>query len=215
MINHVRLLNMKSFVSLAPMLELLAVGTLLVACSNSEARFAKEIPGVWQGTPETFSDNSAITASIIDTYEFSPASMSAHETLAGAVTVSGMVNVTTQVVDSAYVEPVQLSVAAHTTISGTWTVVDDDEIALNLDVSSIMVEVDPKAVAASDIPAVIGSPAAETVNPEMRSRLVEGIKLALSARYASMRHMNDVEVKGVLLKYEMHDEDFVLTRQSE
>ncbi|WP_289761369.1 hypothetical protein, partial [uncultured Duncaniella sp.] len=63
---------MKSLVSFVPMLELLAIGSLLVACSNSEARFAKEIPGVWQGTPEAISDNSAISASIIDTYEFSP-----------------------------------------------------------------------------------------------------------------------------------------------
>lgn len=206
---------MKSLVSFVPMLELLAIGSLLVACSNSEARFAKEIPGVWQGTPEAISDNSAISASIIDTYEFSPASMTANETLTGAVTVSGMVNVSTQVVDSAFVEPIQLSAAAHTTISGTWTVVDDDEIALSMDVASLVVDVDPKAVAANGSPMVMGTPATDALNPEVRARIAEGIKQALSVRYASLRHMDDVKIKGALLKYEVGEEDFVLTRQSE
>ena len=206
---------MKSLVSFVPMLELLAIGSLLVACSNSEARFAKEIPGVWQGTPEAISDNSAISASIIDTYEFSPASMTANETLTGAVTVSGMVNVSTQVVDSAFVEPIQLSAAAHTTISGTWTVVDDDEIALSMDVASLIVDVDPKAVAANGSPMVMGTPATDALNPEVRARIAEGIKQALSVRYASLRHMDDVKIKGALLKYEVGEEDFVLTRQSE
>ena len=197
------------------MLELLAIGSLLVACSNSEARFAKEIPGVWQGTPEAISDNSAISASIIDTYEFSPASMTANETLTGAVTVSGMVNVSTQVVDSAFAEPIQLSVAAHTTISGTWTVVDDDEMALSMDVASLVVDVDPKAFAANGSPMVMGNPATDALNPEVRARIAEGIKQALSVRYASLRHMDDVKIKGALLKYEVGEEDFVLTRQSE
>ena len=197
------------------MLELLAIGSLLVACSNSEARFAKEIPGVWQGTPEAISDNSAISTSIIDTYEFSPASMTANETLTGAVTVSGMVNVSTQVVDSAFVEPIQLSAAAHTTISGTWTVVDDDEIALSMDVASLVVDVDPKAVAANGSSMVMGNPATDALNPEVRARIAEGIKQALSVRYASLRHMDDVKIKGALLKYEVGEEDFVLTRQSE
>ncbi len=200
---------MKSLVSFVPMLELLAIGSLLVACSNSEARFAKEIPGVWQGTPE------AISASIIDTYEFSPASMTANETLTGAVTVSGMVNVSTQVVDSAFAEPIQLSAAAHTTISGTWTVVDDDEMALSMDVASLVVDVDPKAVAANGSPMVMGNPATDALNPEVRARIAEGIKQALSVRYASLRHMDDVKIKGALLKYEVGEEDFVLTRQSE
>jgi len=206
---------MKSLVSFVPMLELLAIGSLLVACSNSEARFAKEIPGVWQGTPEAISDNSAISASIIDTYEFSPASMTANETLTGAVTVSGMVNVSTQVVDSAFAEPIQLSAAAHTTISGTCTVVDDDEMALSMDVASLVVDVDPKAVAANGSPMVMGNPATDALNPEVRARIAEGIKQALSVMYASLRHMDDVKIKGALLKYEVGEEDFVLTRQSE
>jgi len=207
---------MKSLLSLVPLFELIAVGSIVVSCSNSEARFAKEIPGTWQGTPETFSDNSAITATIIDTYEFLPAAMTANETLSGSVTVTGMVNTTTQIVgDSALIEPLGLSASARTSISGTWTVVDDDEIALSLDPQSLVVEVDPDAVVANNNPLALSSPAVDSIRPDLCKTMEHGIRVALTARYASMRHMYDVKVKGALLKYEYNHEDFVLTKQTE
>lgn len=207
---------MKSLLSLVPLFELIAVGSIVVSCSNSEARFAKEIPGTWQGTPETFSDNSAITATIIDTYEFLPAAMTANETLSGTVTVTGMVNTTTQIVgDSALIEPLGLSASARTSISGTWTVIDDDEIALSFDPQSLVVEVDPDAVVANNNPMALSSPAVDTIRPDLCKTIEHGIRVALTARYASMRHMDDVKIKGALLKYEYDNEDFVLTKQTE
>lgn len=204
---------MKSFLRLAPVLGMMIAGSVITGCSNGEERLAKAVPGVWQGTPETFTDNSALTASIIDVYEFSPASMTANETLTGSVTVSGMVNTTTQIVDSAFIEPLSLSASAHTSISGTWTVVDDDEISLSFDLASLMVQVDPKAVMANNAPITIGSPAVDSLRPEVCANIEHSIKQSLTARYASMRHMDDVKVKGPLLKYEVGHEDFVLTKQ--
>lgn len=205
---------MKSLLSLVPLLELLAIGSVVVSCSNSEARFAKEIPGVWQGTPETFSDNSAITATIIDTYEFLPAAMTANETLSGPVTVTGMVNTTTQIVgDSAFIEPLSLSASARTSISGTWTVIDDDEIAISFDPQTLTVEVDPDAVVANNNPLSVSEPAVDSIRPALCKTIEHGIRTALTARYAAMRHMDDVKVKGALLKYESDHEDFVLTKQ--
>lgn len=207
---------MKSIFSLVPLFEMLAIGAVVVSCSNSEARFAKEIPGIWQGTPETFSDNSAVTATIIDTYEFSPAAMTANETLSGPITVTGMVNTTTQIVgDSALIEPLSLSASARTTISGTWTVIDDDEIALSFDTQSLVVEVDPDGVVANNSPISISSPAVDSIRPQLCKTLEHSIRVALTARYAAMRHMDDVKVKGALLKYESDHEDFVLTKQNE
>ena len=84
---------MKSFLRLAPVLGIMIAGSVITGCTSGEERLAKEVPGVWQGTPETFTDNAALTASIIDVYEFSPASMTANETLTGSVTVTGMVTV--------------------------------------------------------------------------------------------------------------------------
>lgn len=204
---------MKSFLRLAPVLGIMIAGSVITGCTSGEERLAKEVPGVWQGTPETFTDNAALTASITDVYEFSPASMTANETLTGSVTVTGMVNTTTQIVDSAFIEPLSLSAAAHTTISGTWTVVDDDEIALSFDLSSLSVQVDPKAVAANNTPITIGTPAVDSLRPELCANIEHSVKQSLTARYAAMRHMDDVKIKGPLLKYESGHEDFVLTKQ--
>lgn len=206
---------MKSLLSLVPLFELLAISSIVVSCSNSEARFAKDIPGIWQGTPETFSDNSAITATIIDTYDFSPASMTANEMLSGPITVTGMVNTTTQIVgDGALTEPLSLSAAARTSISGTWTVIDDDEIALSFDPQSLVVKVDPDGVVTNNNPMSVASPAIDSIRPDLCRTIEHGIRIALTSRYAAMRHMDDVEIKGALLKYESDNEDFVLTRQS-
>lgn len=131
------------------------------------------------GTPEDFSDNSAITATIIDTYEFLPAAMTANETLSGSVTVTGMVNTTTQIVgDSALIEPLSLSASARTSISGTWTVVDDDEIALSLDPQSLVVEVDPDAVVANNNPLALSSPAVDSIRPDLCKTIEHGIRVA-------------------------------------
>lgn len=205
---------MKSIISLLPFFELLAVGAIVVSCSNSAARFAKEIPGVWQGTPAAITDNTAITATIIDTYEFGPAAMTAAQTLSGPVTVTGMVNTTTQIVsDSTMVEPMGLSASAHTTISGTWTVIDDDEISLSFDPQTLVIDVDPDGVIAKDNGIALSSPAVDSIRPALIKSIEQGLRQALTARYASMRHMDDVKIKGVMFKYESNDEDFVLTKQ--
>ncbi len=204
---------MKSLLSLVPLLELLTVSAVVVSCSNSEARFAKQVPGVWQGTPEIFSD-APYTATIVDVYDFAPVADTDDSALTGNVTVTGMVNTTTQIVgDSAFIEPLRLSVSARTSISGTWTVIDDDEIALALDPQTLKVDVDPDAVLANDTPLPLGSPAIDSLRPAVCRNIEQNIRTALTTRYTGMRKLDDVKIKGKLLKYEVGHEDFVLTRQ--
>lgn len=205
---------MKSLLSLLPLFELLTVSAVVVSCSNSEARFAKEVPGVWQGTPEMFSDSQAGSATIVDTFTFDPVVETPNSTLTGNVTITGMVNTTTQIVgDSSFIEPLSLSVAAHTTISGTWTVTDDDEISLSLDPGSLSVAVDPDAVLVNGTDLPLGTPAIDSIRPAACKNIEQSIRAALTARYASMAKLDDVKVKGKLLKYEINEQDFVLTRQ--
>lgn len=206
----------KNLLSIVPLLEMLLLGSLLVACSNPQGRFAKEIPGVWQGTPETFTENGTdVTASAIETYEFGPAVMTANETLSGPITITGMVNTTTQIVaDSSLIEPVALSAAAHTTVSGTWTVVDDNGISISLDLESLMVAVDPDGVMVNTSPLINHVPAVDSMRPAVASNIERSLKQALITRYAGLRHMDDVRIDGKLLKYEIGSEDFVLTRLS-
>lgn len=205
----------KTLFTLVPLAELLAVVALLYGCSNLNARLAKEVTGVWLSTPEAFSDNSALSASIVDTYEFGQAGMTATETLTGPLTISGMVNVNTQVVsDTTGVQPTALSASARTSVSGTWTVIDDDEIAISIDLATLSVNVDPDAVAASVSAIGAVAPQIDSIRPAIAASIEASIKQALTLRYGSLTHMDDVSVKGNLLKYEIGHSDFVLTRQS-
>lgn len=204
---------MKSLLSLVPLLGLLTVSTVAVSCSSGEARLAKEIPGVWQGTPEIFSD-APYTATIVDVYDITPASGTGDSALTGDITITGMVNTTTQIVgDSAFIEPLRLSVSARTGISGTWTVIDDDEIALSLDPRTLTVDVDPDAVLANDTPLPLGSSDIDSLRPAVCRNIEQNIRTALTTRYTGLRKLDDVKIKGKLLKYEIGHEDFVLTKQ--
>ncbi len=187
----------------------------LVSCDGS-SRLAKNIQGSWSGTPENFTDNSAVTATILETLDFSaPAASSVMGEKSGPIVISGMLTVSTQVVaDADYVEPLTLTATAKSSISGTWTVIDDDEIALALDINTLNVEVDPSDVVAEGN-AMLGTNNVriDSLRPSVTQSVSAGMKRALAMRYASIRHLDDVKVKGPLLKFEIGKMDCVFTRQ--
>lgn len=205
----------KTLFTLLPLAELLAFVALLYGCSNPNARLAKDVTGVWQSTPEALNDNSAISGSIVDTFEFGEVGTTASDAISGPITISGMVNVTTQVVsDTTGVQPTGLSASAHTTVYGTWTVIDEDEISISLDFATLTVDVDPEAVTVNMNTFGTAEPQLDSIRPALVASIEAGLKQALTLRYGSLTHFDDVKVKGNLLKYEVNDEDFVLTRQS-
>ena len=53
----------------------------------------------------------------------------------------------------------------------------------------------------------------DSSSTELCANIEHSDKQSLTARYAAMRHMDDVKIKGPLLKYESGHEDFVLTKQ--
>ncbi len=133
----------------------------------------------------------------------------------GPIVIAGMLTVSTQVVaDADYVEPLTLTATAKSSISGTWTVIDDDEIALALDINTLNVEVDPSDVVAEGN-AMLGTNNVQidSLKPSVSQSVSGAMKRALAMRYASIRHLDDVKVKGPLLKFEIGKMDCVFTRQ--
>lgn len=206
---------MKNLFTLVLLLELILVGGTVTSCSNSNARLAKDLTGVWQGTPETFSDATAITATIIDSYMFSPGTKTETGAISGTITVNGMVTTTTQIVgDSAMIEPLSLSASGRTTISGTWTVIDDDEISISFDPQTLSVVIDSDAIVANETIVSDAQPELEALRPALIKTLTQGVHQALAARYARVNHWDDIKIKGNLLKYEIGHDDFVLTKDT-
>lgn len=185
----------------------------LVSCDEN-ARLAKELPGSWAGTPENISDNTAVTATILETLDITADdSAVAKGSHGGIITIAGMLSATTQFVGD-QVEPVSLTASAKSQVSGTWTVIDDDEVAVILDISTLTVNVDPDAVTINNsILAGTQVPQIDSMKPAVASTIAESMKRALTTRYTTLRRLDDVKVKGPLMKFEIGKTDYVFTRQ--
>lgn len=189
----------------------------ITSCESEEKRLASEMAGVWTGTPDTFTDSQAVTATITDTYCFSPDSalLSGKKYPIGPVEVTSQIQMNTQVLASGDAqEPLSLSASAIASVRGTWTVTDDDEVSLAFDPQTLTVAVDPDQVASAG--GMIGTQPSVTIDsmkPQVAANLERDLHTALQTRFSGTRIMEDVKVKGNMLKYEAGDRDFVLTRR--
>lgn len=195
-----------------------AIVALGLSSCDENARLAKELHGTWAGTPENVTDNTAITATLIETYSFTDAAQTMSKgAYGGDISITGMISCSTQILaDSTIIEPVTLTASAVSTINGTWTVIDDDEIAVSLNPQTLVVTMDPEAVSvANNVVTNNDNPSIEKLRPGITATLRDGIKHTLSMRYASIRQLDDIKIKGPLLKFEIGKNDYVFTRQGE
>lgn len=191
------------------------LGTLSLVSCDETARLAKDLPGSWTGTPENFTDNSYVTATTIETMDFSNnPELVAKGSRGGALIVVGMLSANTQIVgEVGLVEPLGLTVSGRSTINGTWTVIDDDEVAISLDPSTLAVSVDPDAVVVNGVVTGINGPRIDSIKPSVAVSIAQSLKMALVNRYSSIRKLDDVKIKGPLMKFEIGHTDYVFTRQ--
>ncbi|MDE5982814.1 MAG: hypothetical protein K2M02_11585 [Duncaniella sp.] len=191
----------------------LFIGLMAVAFGSCDenARLAREIQGTWTGTPERLNDAENVTSTIVETYTFTPDEVNP-KAKNGNVTITGNVSSNIPVA----VSPVSISAAATTSIQGTWTVIDDDEIALVLDPKSLQVKVDPEAVTVSnDIFTDQNIPQVDSLRREVTANIAAQLRRDTEIHYMSVRQLDDVKIKGPILKFEISDIEYVLTRQGE
>lgn len=191
----------------------LFIGLMAVAFGSCDenARLAREIQGTWTGTPERLNDAENVTSTIVETYTFTPDEVNP-KAKNGNVTITGNVSSNIPVA----VSPVSISAAATTSIQGTWTVIDDDEIALVLDPKSLQVKVDPEAVTVSnDIFTDQNIPQVDSLRREVTANIAAQLRRDAEIHYMSVRQLDDVKIKGPILKFEIADIEYVLTRQGE
>lgn len=183
------------------------------ACDSS-SQLAKEITGTWSGTPQRLVDNSASTATIIDSYTFDRDSTGYN---GGDVSITGVVSVTGQINGSdAIIQPFSLSASALATIKGTWQAVDGDEIRFNWDSNSLTVKVDPDAVVLStDLLTGTEAPAVDSMRPQLAESIRAQIAQAVEVKYLGIRKIDDIKIrKNGEMKFELHDQDYFFTRSS-
>lgn len=195
-------------------LSIVTVALGLSSCS-SRSSLAREIEGVWSGTPESIFDNSALSATLIETYQFDnlPAEESGTVT-GGSVNIVGMLTATVQLVVDEFEQPLSFTSSARSSIIGTWDAIEDDEIALNLNLTTLNIVVDPDAVIpGSALMNDNGIAKIEQMKPEIINMIASGLKQSLSKRYSSMKKLDDIEIDGSTLKFESGKIDYTFSRQ--
>lgn len=185
----------------------------LTSCDES-ARLAKSIAGTWSGAPEQLVNEVGMQATMVETVAFECDSTSR----GGGVVISSMVSVTQSIPsDSALVEPFSMTASVKSYIMGKWQAIDDDEVMVQLDPTSMVVDVDPDAVI---LTANVLTGATASGTETLKSHAIELVKskltVALQSHYFAMRHLDDVKVKdGSTLKFEVGKTDYVFMRQGQ
>jgi hypothetical protein len=193
-----------------------AAAALLVAVSacNERKALAGKVSGEWATAPVKLDNNMAGQSSVIDNMILivDPASGEG-----GQINVSSMVSLARST--GAEVAPsgaYEVSVAATASIAGTWRAIDDDEIDVSLDFSSLNVEVDPSQVALVSNPLTGGEYAqTDSVKPQLAEYYRSEITRQLQAYYGAWNRFDDVKVDkpGTTMSLEISDRDYVFRRQ--
>ena len=60
----------------------------------------------------------------------------------------------------------------------------------------------------------MNGPHVDSIKPSVASAIGQSLKMALVNRYSAIRKLDDVKIKGPLMKFEIGDTDYVFTRQN-
>lgn len=198
------------------------IGTAAVVCAlsfascNEKARLASEVEGTWSAAPSSLANNASGDYTVIDTYTFTRDASGGE---GGSVMITGMLNgvmASTHPVLSLD-QPISTSVSGTATITGTWKAVDDDEIAVMLDPTSLKVTVNPvEMVLTSNILTDATANKPEEMSASVADKAKMEFERVLRPYYTRINHLDDVKVKdGTILKYEIGDRDYSMMRQGQ
>ncbi|MGN0210701.1 MAG: hypothetical protein ACI391_06250 [Muribaculaceae bacterium] len=118
---------------------------LLLFCSSCSEQ--PKFVGSWLASAPT-KYNTPMPENSIVNFVTSMDIMAGEDNISGPLRLSSLVDITQRIEgDTAVINmPYDVSVAASTTVSGTWTLVDEDEIAIAVDMKSLQVNINANSV---------------------------------------------------------------------
>lgn len=199
---------MKKLLQLIP-----AVALLVMACScDSKSKLANDINGTWASSPDRLADNNGSSASIIRILEFDKLPDQA----GGTLVMSGLVSVNSGIPQSGEINmPISYTASGVATITGQWTVIDDDEIAVVLDGTTLKVDVDPQGVVL-DYNVLSGTSAPDTtaIKPALAEMVKKVITNGVQTQFFNAKKIDDIKIKDNMMSCEIDDHDITLRRQN-
>lgn len=190
----------------------LALCAVAFSSCDNQRRLADEMSGEWTCGVETLPGVEAADAQIIDNFAFVTDSTGK----GGMIVATGMIEVTVAPpFDGQVVESVSKGIAAQSTVQGRWNVLDDDEVALLFDFSTMEVAVDTSAVSIdANLLGTQTQASTDSISGAATAALTQQLAKALREHYSSLRMLDDVKVKKDVLKFEVADKEYVMHRET-
>lgn len=185
---------------------------ILAASCDSKSRLSGEVQGVWGGTPESISDTGASQATLVRLMEFNRTGNSPE----GTVTMTALITVENamQPNDTTAAAPIAITASGTATITGAYQAIDDDEIVITLEASSLSVSVDPEGVKLSyNIPAQT-APDVEKIKAPAMMLASQQITRAAQNTFYTLTKLDDIKINNNLMSCEINDRDLTFRRQS-
>lgn len=199
-----------------------ACAAALTACGGS-GKLARDIQGTWQANPAPVAGSTPGIMTMTDSWTFVGDDAKA---TGGQLIVSSMASVECPLdfVASDTIAPASapyaVTVAATVSLSGSWDLDShdpDDEILVSFDPKTLNVQIDPAAAAVS----TDGNPATiDSIPPALFAEAHRQIVATVQKRFFPVNRLEDVEVKGNSLKFELpplteggHDTKVTLRKQ--
>lgn len=199
---------MKKFLQLIP-----AVALMVMACScDSKSKLANDINGTWASSPDHMADNNGSSASIIRIIEFNKLPDKA----GGTLVMSGLVSVSSGVPQSDEIDmPISYSASGVATITGEWNVIDDDEISIFLDGTTLKVDVDPQGVVLDyNVLSGTSEPDTTAIKPALAAMVKKVITNGVQTQFFNAKKIDDIKIKDNMMSCEIDDQDITLRRQN-
>lgn len=188
-----------------------ALCALGLSSCNEASKLAKNIEGTWSGAPERLIDDPTGTATVIESTTFAVDSTGK----GGDMIIVGLVSATGQMQGStAIIQPISISAAAKAEVLGKWQAIDDDEIQVSIDTRTLTVSIDPEGVVLTtnmldgDAQANVAS-----IKPQLAEAVKQQVTNALQMRYASIKKIDDIDINGNVMEYEINHKEYTASRQ--
>lgn len=188
-----------------------ALCALGLSSCNEASKLAKNIEGTWSGAPERLIDDPTGTATVIESTTFAVDSTGK----GGDMIIVGLVSATGQMQGStAIIQTISISAAAKAEVLGKWQAIDDDEIQVAIDTRTLTVSIDPEGVVLTtnmldgDAQANVAS-----IKPQLAEAVKQQVTNALQMRYASIKKIDDIDIKGNVMEYEINHKEYTASRQ--
>lgn len=203
-----------------------AVGLLTagLASCNENAKLASQVEGVWSGNvtelvkkdgkknKETNVSGAATVNSITPSFTFAK---DVNVKDGGKVTYTGVYSIS-QAVSSQVVDvPFEATANVKATAEGTWTAIDDDEIMLTIDQTSVKTEIDPSSISFG-YAVLTDKPVSEL--DSLKANLLPNLEISFGAevqkRVAMMKKLDDIKFPQTgTMTLEIGKTDYTLTKQ--